>query len=69
MNTTKTAFALAIGAAFTASLALTEAARAADNPFSMQNLSQGYLLANAAGKIKDGKCGEGKCGDKKTPRA
>lgn len=33
----------------------------ATNPFSMQSLSNGYMLA-AAGKSSEGKCGEGKCG-------
>jgi len=55
---------LAIGAAFAAA-ALSPVAFAADNPFAMQKLSNGYQLAgNEAGtdKMKDGKCGEGKCG-------
>lgn len=31
------------------------------NPFAMQSLTNGYMLA-AAGKASEGKCGEGKCG-------
>lgn len=56
---------LAIGAAFAAA-ALNPVAFAADNPFAMQKLSNGYQLAgHEAGtdKMKDGKCGEGKCGE------
>lgn len=77
MNSKKTALSLAIGSAFAVSLAAAPAAQAAGNPFGMQALKSGYLLADADmakdGKVKEGKCGgtqaqpgkakEGKCGD------
>ena len=40
------------------------AAQAA-NPFAATDLGQGYMVAAAHAKEKDGKCGEGKCGAKK----
>ena len=52
---------IALGAAFVASLAGTSIANAADNPFSMTELSSGYMVADS----KEGKCGEGKCGGEK----
>jgi uncharacterized low-complexity protein len=36
-------------------------ASAADNPFAMQSLDRGYMVAQA-GKTAEGKCGQGKCG-------
>ncbi len=39
------------------------AAQAA-NPFAATDLGQGYMVAAAHAKEKDGKCGEGKCGAK-----
>jgi len=62
--------AVAIGAAFVTSLAGTSIANAAQNPFSMTELSSGYMVAE--GDMKEGKCGEshmkekeGKCGEGK----
>jgi len=61
--------AVALGAAFVSSLAGTSIANASDNPFSMTELSSGYMVAEMAegkcgeGKMKqeaEGKCGEGK---------
>jgi uncharacterized low-complexity protein len=52
----------ALGAAFLAS-AITPVASAETNPFSAQQLSGGYDLANFD-KHKEGKCGEGKGGEK-----
>lgn len=70
MDTKKTALTLAVGSAFAASLTLT-AAHAADNPFGMQALKSGYMVADAhmskdgnsgaaksQSKAKDGKCGD-----------
>lgn len=37
----------------------------AANPFAATDLGQGYMVAAAHAKEKDGKCGEGKCGEKK----
>lgn len=56
---------LAVGSAF-AAVALTLAHAAGDNPFGATRLDDGYQLAQADTKQKDGKCGEAKCGaDKK----
>jgi uncharacterized low-complexity protein len=49
--------AIALGATFVTSLAGTSVANAAENPFSMTELSSGYMVA------AEGKCGEGKCGE------
>ena len=62
---TKTPLALAIGTAFAASLATSSIAYAApssSNPFTMSELSSGYMQVADA---KEGKCGEGKCGGAK----
>jgi uncharacterized low-complexity protein len=56
----KTPLALAIGTAFTVSLAQAAIANIQDNPFGMSELSSGYMVAEAKGS--EGKCGEGKCG-------
>lgn len=50
--------ALALGTVFAASLAGTGVASADQNPFSMTELSSGYMVADS----HEGKCGEGKCG-------
>ena len=55
--------AAALGAAFLAT-SLSPLASAEVNPFSAQQLSGGYDLANFAHHV-EGKCGEGKCGDDK----
>jgi uncharacterized low-complexity protein len=63
-NKTKTVIkplAIALGATFVTSLAGTTIANAAENPFSMNELSSGYKVAEKA----EGKCGEGKCGEGK----
>jgi uncharacterized low-complexity protein len=73
MSSKKTALTVALGTAFAASLACLPAANAAANPFAMQSLEQGYMVAAAGekadaapkaegeAKMKDGKCS----GDKK----
>jgi len=53
--------AIALGATFITSLAGTTIANATENPFSMTELSSGYMVAEKA----EGKCGEGKCGEGK----
>jgi uncharacterized low-complexity protein len=58
MINSRTSIALAL----TAALGASTAALADDNPFGMQTLDHGYLLADANTKAEDGKCGEGKCG-------
>ena len=50
--------------ALTAAVGTAGIAYAAGNPFALNDLSQGYQVAQAATaeKVQDGKCGEGKCG-------
>ena len=67
MNAKLSTLSLAIGSAFAVSLIAAPIANAANNPFAMQQLSNGYVVADA--KAKDGKCGEGKCGAKKDAKA
>ena len=71
--TKKTVLSLAVGTAFAATAALAPIVHAADNPFAMQKMSSGYLLAEADMKMKDGSCGadkkkDGSCGDKKVEK-
>ncbi|MFK8067245.1 MAG: hypothetical protein AB8D52_03275 [Gammaproteobacteria bacterium] len=47
-----------LGTAFAVSLAFSPVTNAESNPFSLNDLSTGYQVA-------EGKCGEGKCGEKK----
>jgi uncharacterized low-complexity protein len=61
MNVSKVSLALAL----TTALGTTGSPAAAENPFGMQVLSQGYMLADAGVKVREGKCGEGKCGASK----
>lgn len=60
MVSKKTALSLAIGSAFATSMALAPVASAADNPFEMDSLKDGYQIV--ADKKAEAKCGEGKCG-------
>ena len=57
--------AAAMGAAFVTSLATAPVANAAENPFTMTELSSGYMVADAH---MEGKCGEGKCGGDKAKK-
>lgn len=71
--TKKNVLSLAVGTAFAATAMLSPVAHAADNPFGMQKMSSGYLLAEADTKMKDGSCGgekkqDGSCGDKKAEK-
>jgi uncharacterized low-complexity protein len=59
--------ALAVGAAFAATLAMAPASQAAENPFAMTQLHAGYKLAdnkategNCGGKAKEANCGANK---------
>ena len=63
MNAKKSALTLAIGSAFAVSIAA-PVAHAENNPFGMQALKNGYMVAEAD-MAKDGKAMEGKCGGKK----
>lgn len=70
MYASKTSLTLAL----TAALGAAGIAHAAGNPFAMQSLSQGYLVADAHDKTAEGKCGgnkakEGKCAGNKTTAA
>lgn len=74
---TKKTLATAVGGAFIASMAASPIASAAENPFSMNELSSGYMQVAAEGQCggkkegKEGQCGgkkeakEGDCGGKK----
>ena len=53
--------AVVLGTTFAVSMSASPIVNAADNPFSVTHLSNGYMVANNA----EGKCGEAKCGDKK----
>jgi uncharacterized low-complexity protein len=59
--------AAALGTTFAVSLAMSPMANAAENPFSMSELSSGYMVADA--HAAEGKCGEGKCGEGKKAKA
>ena len=60
MKSSSTTLALAL----TAAIGATGVAHAAENPFALSALTQGYMVADSH-KMKDGKCGEGKCGGTK----
>ena len=51
----------ALGTTFVVALAASPIANAANNPFSITEISSGYIVADKA----EGKCGEGKCGGAK----
>ena len=61
MSSKKTLMTAAVGSAFAATLGVAPIASAAENPFAMQSLDRGYMVAQT-GKTSDGKCGQGKCG-------
>ena len=69
MSNKKSIISIAVGSAFAATLGAAPIAFAADNPFAIQSLDKGYMVAAAEtakdGKMKEGKCGEGKCGSMK----
>ena len=69
MLSKKSLISVAIGSTFAATLGGAPIASAADNPFAMQSLDRGYMVAQAD-KMGEGKCGgtkgsEGKCGGMK----
>ncbi len=53
--------AAVLGTTFAVALAASPIANAANNPFSLTEISSGYMVADQA----EGKCGEGKCGEAK----
>lgn len=64
MANTKSKLSIALGSVFVATVAASSVAGAAQSPFAMASLDNGYMVA-AADKAKEGKCGEGKCGGNK----
>jgi uncharacterized low-complexity protein len=71
MANKKSIISIAVGSAFAATLGTAPIVSAADNPFAIQSLDRGYMVAQGYGEMKagEGKCGgmkggEGKCGAK-----
>ena len=64
MANTKSKLSIALGSVFVATVAASSGASAAQSPFAMASLDNGYMVAQAD-KAKEGKCGEGKCGASK----
>lgn len=64
MSCKKTIISIAVGSAFAATLGIAPIASAADNPFAIQSLDKGYMVADAH-KHAEKKAGEGKCGGMK----
>lgn len=66
MSGKKNLISVAVGTAFAATLGAVPVAFSAENPFALQSLDKGYMVAgNHGAKAKastEGKCGEGKCG-------
>lgn len=56
MANSKSTLSMAIGSAFCASMIMAPDTQADGNPFAMQSLSSGYMMADM-GKGMDGKCG------------
>lgn len=65
MTNRKSTIGIAVGSAFAASMAVTSAG-AAENPFALQSMDRGYMVADAG---MQGKCGAGKCGGAKASEA
>lgn len=65
-KTTLTPIAAALGTTFVVSLAASPIVNAAENPFTLNELSGGYMVAEHG---EEGKCGEGKCGENKGKKA
>jgi uncharacterized low-complexity protein len=66
MANRKTTVSVAIGSAFVAGVAMVPATHAAENPFALQSLDRGYMVAS---NHAQGKCGAGKCGGAKAAEA
>lgn len=66
MTSKKKTIGVAIGSAFAASMAVTPMANAAENPFALQGMQGGYMIAashmDAKMPAPEAKCGQGKCG-------
>jgi len=69
MSKRKSIISAAVGSAVAATLGFAPIASAAENPFAMQPMEKGYMVADAGKhgekKAGEGKCGEGKCGEGK----
>lgn len=61
MSSKKSIISIAVGSALATTLAAVPIASAADNPFGMQSLDRGYMVADTH-KYGEKKGGEGKCG-------
>lgn len=61
MSNRKSIISIAVGSALAASLGGVPLVSAADNPFAMQSLDRGYMIADSH-KYGEKKGGEGKCG-------
>lgn len=70
MSKRKSVISVALGSALATTLCSASIASAAENPFSIQPLEKGYMIAYGDKKKADehksgeGKCGENKCGAK-----
>ncbi|HNO76181.1 MAG TPA: hypothetical protein PKG49_11390 [Nitrosomonas mobilis] len=62
MSKKKSIISVAIGSAFAATLSIASIASAAENPFSVQIMDKGYMVAYGHTKADESKSGEGKCG-------
>lgn len=70
MVSKKKAIGVAVGSAFVAGMAVTPMANAAGNPFALQSLQSGYMVAaDTTTKTPEAKCGQGKCGGAKAGEA
>ena len=70
MSKSKSIISAAVGSAFAATLGFAPTASAAENPFAIQSLEKGYMVAQAHTydedkKTGESKAGEGKCGEGK----
>jgi uncharacterized low-complexity protein len=70
MTSKKKTIGVMAGSAFVAGMALAPLANAAENPFALQSLQGGYMVAaDTPAKAPEAKCGQGKCGGMKTETA
>ena len=65
MASKKKTIGVAVGSAFLAGVVMAPMANAAENPFALQSLQTGYMVAaDTPAKATEAKCGQGKCGGK-----
>jgi uncharacterized low-complexity protein len=70
MASKKKTIGVAVGSAFAAGMALAPLANALENPFALQSLQSGYMVAaDTPAKAPEAKCGQGKCGGMKAETA